>query len=61
LVKPDTDKLETSAPVILQISEEPGILQELPLGRYTGGHLEECDSEGERNVNPEKPDYDTLK
>ncbi|CAL8123009.1 unnamed protein product [Orchesella dallaii] len=61
LVKADTEKVETSTPVILQISEEPDILQEFPLGRYTGGQLEECDSEGERNVNPEKPDYDTLK
>lgn len=46
---------------ILQMIDEPEIIQDLPLGNFTGGLLEELDVEGERNVNPDRPDYESLK
>lgn len=57
----DSLDASTSNADILQIIDEPEIIQDLPLGNFTGGLIEELDAEGERNVNPDKPDYDALK
>lgn len=59
--KADVDRIENGNPIILQIADESDAGQDLLLRNYTGGLLEECDSEGERILNPDKPDYDALK
>lgn len=61
LISSENENDTSTPPDIFSIVEDQEKIQTMALGKYTGGLIEELDVEGERNVNPYKPDYETLR